>query len=86
MIADVSNFMKDSIKMTTKSESYLDSLAFCNNSDDEISSFDNEFINVITRVQRTRFFVIKKTIIISQSAKILTTRKIFINQQDNEVV
>jgi hypothetical protein len=48
MIADASNSMRNSIKMTTKSESHLDSLAFCNNSDDEMSSFDNEFIDVIT--------------------------------------
>jgi hypothetical protein len=49
MIADVSDFIKDLIKMTTKSESHLDSLAFCSNNDDETSSSDNEFINVITR-------------------------------------
>jgi hypothetical protein len=79
MIADASDSMRDSIKMTTKSESHLDSLAFCNNSDDETSSSDNEFINVITRAQRVRFFVIKKTMITSQSAKILVTRKISLN-------
>jgi hypothetical protein len=78
--------MRDSIEMTTKSESYLDSLAFCSNSDDETSSSDNEFINVITRAQRARFFAIEKTMITSQSAKILVTRKISISQQNNEVV
>jgi uncharacterized FlgJ-related protein len=86
MIANASDSMKDSIKMTKKFESYLDSLTFCNNSNDEKSSFDNEFINVITRTQRAKFFVIKKTMITSQSAKILVTRKNFISQQDNEVV
>jgi hypothetical protein len=79
MIADASDFMRNLIKMTTKSESHLNSLAFCNNSDDETSSFNNEFINVITRAQRVRFFAIKKTMIISQSAEILMTRKISIN-------
>jgi hypothetical protein len=86
MIADASDFMRNSIKMTTKSESHLNSLAFCNSSDDKTSSSDNEFINVITRAQRVRFFAIKKTMITSQFAKILVTRKTFINQQDNEVV
>jgi hypothetical protein len=65
MIADASDSMKDSIEMTTKFESHLDSLAFCSNSDDEMSSFDNEFIDVITRAQRVRFFAIKKTMITS---------------------
>jgi hypothetical protein len=50
MIANASDFMRDLIEMTTKSELHLDSLAFYSNSDDEISLFDNEFINVITRV------------------------------------
>jgi hypothetical protein len=86
MIANASNFMKNSIEMTTKSESYLNSLAFYSNSDDETSSFDNEFIDVITRAQRARFFAIKKTMITSQSAKILVTRKTFISQQNNEAV
>jgi hypothetical protein len=86
MIADASDSMRDSIEMTTKSESHLNSLAFCSSSDDETSSSNNEFINVITRAQRARFFVIKKTMITSQSAKILVIRKISINQQDNEVV
>jgi hypothetical protein len=78
--------MRDSIKITTKSESHLDSLAFCSNSDDEMSSSDNEFIDVITRAQRARFFAIEKTMITSQSAEILMTRKISISQQDNEAV
>jgi hypothetical protein len=86
MIANASDFMRDSIKMTTKSESHLDSLAFYNNSDDETLSSDNEFIDVITRAQRVRFFAIKKTMITSQSTEILMTRKISINQQDNETV
>jgi hypothetical protein len=86
MIADASDSMKDSIEMTTKSESHLDSLAFCSNSDDETLSSDNEFIDVITRAQRARFFAIKKTMITSQSAEILVTRKILISQQDNEAV
>jgi vacuolar-type H+-ATPase catalytic subunit A/Vma1 len=86
MIADASDFMRDSIKMTTKSESHLDSLAFCNSSDDETSSSDNEFIDIITRAQRARFFAIEETIITSQSAEILVTRKTSINQQDNEAV
>jgi hypothetical protein len=60
MIANASDFMKNSIKMTTKSKSYLNSLAFCNNNDDKMSSFNNEFINVITRAQKIRFFAIKK--------------------------
>jgi hypothetical protein len=50
MIADASDSMRDSIEMTTKSESHLDSLAFCSSSNDETSSSDNEFIDVITRV------------------------------------
>jgi hypothetical protein len=86
MIADASDFMRDSIEMTTKSESHLDSLAFYSSSDDETSSSDNEFINVITRAQRARFFAIEKTMITSQSAEILMTRKISISQQDNEAV
>jgi hypothetical protein len=49
MIADASDSMRDSIEITTKLESHLDSLAFCNNNDDETSSSDNEFIDVITR-------------------------------------
>jgi hypothetical protein len=53
MIIDASDFMRDSIKMTTKPESHLDSLAFCSNSDDETSSSDNEFIDVITRLSLT---------------------------------
>jgi hypothetical protein len=80
MIADASDFIRDSIKMTTKSESHLNSLAFCSNSDNETSSSDNEFINVITRAQRARFFAIEKTMITSQSAEILVTQKIFISQ------
>jgi hypothetical protein len=79
MIADANDFMRNSIKMTTKSESHLDSLAFYHNSDDETLSSDNEFIDVITRAQRARFFAIKKTIITSQSAEILMTRKISIS-------
>jgi hypothetical protein len=79
MIANASDLMRNSIKMTTKSESHLDSLAFYNNSDDETSSFNNEFIDVITRAQRARFFAIEKTMITSQFAEILVTRKISIN-------
>jgi hypothetical protein len=86
MIANASDFMRDSIKMITKSESHLDSLAFCSSSDDETSSFDNEFIDVITRAQRVKFFAIEKMMITSQSTKILVTRKISINQQDNKVI
>jgi hypothetical protein len=79
MIADASDSIRDSIKMTTKSESYLDSLAFCNNNDDETSSSDNEFIDVIIQAQRIKFFAIKKTMITSQFVKILVTRKISIS-------
>jgi vacuolar-type H+-ATPase catalytic subunit A/Vma1 len=86
MIADASDFIRDLIEMTTKSESHLDSLAFCNNSDDETSSFNNEFIDVITQAQRARFFAIEKTMITSQFTEILVTRKTFISQQDNEAV
>jgi hypothetical protein len=79
MIADANDSMRDSIKMTTKSESHLDSLTFCSSSDDETSLFDNEFIDVITRAQRARFFVIEKTMITSQLTEILVTRKTSIN-------
>jgi hypothetical protein len=79
MIVNASDSIKNLIKMTTKSESHLDSLAFCNNNDDEMSSFDNEFINVIIRAQRARFFSIEKTMITSQFAEILMTRKISIS-------
>jgi hypothetical protein len=86
MIANASDSMRDLIEMTTKSESHLDSFAFCNNNDDETSSSNNEFIDVITRAQRAKFFAIKKTMITSQSTEILVTRKISISQQDNEAV
>jgi hypothetical protein len=79
MIVNASDSMRNSIKMTTKSKSHLDSLAFCSNNDDKMSSFDNEFIDVITRAQRARFFAIEKTMITSQFAKILMTRKISIS-------
>jgi hypothetical protein len=79
MIADASDSMRNSIKMTMKLKSHLNSLAFCSNSNDEMLSSDNEFIDVITRAQRARFFAIEKTMITLQFAKILVIRKISIS-------